>query len=174
MSGNPGLVTHAYADGPNSYTISATATVSETVAHGQSTFKAKSIDVAVDNVAPTVSIAGTSSVDEGSTYTLTLTATDPGADTIGSWAIDWGDGTKDPVSGNPGSVTHAYADGPNSYIISATATDEDGTHNAQDPIDVTVTNVAPTLTISGDSAVDEGSTYTLTLSATDPGSDTIG
>ena len=34
------------------------------------------------------------------------------------------------MTGNPSSVTHVYADGPNSYTVSATATDEDGTFAA--------------------------------------------
>ena len=39
---------------------------------------------------------------------------------------------------------------------------------------MTVDNVAPTIALSGNSNVDEGSTYTLTLGAiTDPGTDTV-
>lgn len=33
----------------------------------------------------------------------------------------------EPISGNPSSVEHVYADGLNNYLITATATDEDGT-----------------------------------------------
>ena len=60
---------------------------------------------------------------------LTLGAADPGADTIGHWSIDWGDGAVQAVDGNPPSVTHAY-DGPGHYTIHATASDEDGTFSA--------------------------------------------
>ncbi|MCD4728702.1 MAG: putative Ig domain-containing protein, partial [Pirellulales bacterium] len=42
------------------------------------------------------------------------------------------------------------------------------------PDDVSVTNVAPTLTLGGDSVVDEGAPYTLTLGTVDdPGQDTV-
>src|SRR5262245_64103599 len=88
------------------------------------------------------------------------------------WVVTWGDGTTSTVMGNPSSVTHVYADGDADYTISATAADEDGTWNANS-LAVHVRNVAPTLTIAGPSAVDEGSLFTLALSATDPGTDTI-
>ncbi|NOX55975.1 MAG: tandem-95 repeat protein, partial [Planctomycetes bacterium] len=82
--------------------------------------------VFVWSVAPTVNISGTPSVDEGSAYTLNLSASDPGSDTITGWTIDWGDGTVQTISGNPSSVTHVYDDGPNTYAIKAIASDEDG------------------------------------------------
>src|SRR5262249_44400253 len=89
------------------------------------------VTLTVNNVAPTLTLSGASAVNEGSTYTLGLASSDPGADTISSWTITWGDGS-DPqtVTGNPSSATHVYADGPNNYTISATATDEDGTYAA--------------------------------------------
>src|SRR5262245_49063126 len=76
------------------------------------------------------------------------------------------------MTGSPSSVTHVYADGDADYTISATAADEDGTWNSNS-LAVHVRNVAPTLTVSGPSAVDEGSVYTLGLASTDPGADTI-
>ena len=93
---------------------------------------------------------------KGPAYTLNLSSSDPGADTITQWTINWGDGTQ-VVAGNPTSVTHTYADGDANYTISATATDEDGTYAAGNTVSVTVHNVAPTLAISGASDVNEGS-----------------
>tara|TARA_E500000305_G_scaffold36763_3_gene28012 strand:+ start:86 stop:17857 length:17772 start_codon:yes stop_codon:yes gene_type:complete len=86
--------------------------------------------VSVLNVAPTLTISGNATVDEGATYTLNLSASDPGTDTITEWSIDWGDGNVETVSGNPSTVTHDYANGLSSYTISATATDEDGAYNS--------------------------------------------
>ncbi len=57
--------------------------------------------VTVNNVAPTLAISGAASVNEGSTYTLNLSSSDPGADTISQWTINWGD-TAQVVTGNPG------------------------------------------------------------------------
>jgi len=93
--------------------------------------------VTVNNVAPTLAINGAASVNEGSSYTLNLSSTDPGADTISKWTINWGDGTQ-VVSGHPSSVTHTYADGTHNYTISATATDEDGTYAAGNTVAVIV------------------------------------
>ena len=140
--GNPSSVTHTYADGTTNYTISATATDED------GTFAAgNTVAVTVNNVAPTLTISGAASVNEGSSYTLNCRLRS-GADTISQWTINWGDGTQ-VVSGNPSSVTHTYADGTDSYTISATATDEDGTYAAGNTVAVTVNNVAPTLAISG-------------------------
>ena len=65
--------------------------------------------IAVANVAPTLTLTGDATVDEGSVFTLSLSATDPGADTITQWDINWGDGQTETVSGNPPSVQHTYA-----------------------------------------------------------------
>jgi len=56
----------------------------------------------VVNVAPTIPLTGTASVDEGLLYTLTLgTVVDPGADMITSYQVKWGDGTSESFSGSP-------------------------------------------------------------------------
>jgi Ca2+-binding RTX toxin-like protein len=83
-------------------------------------------------------------------YTLDLAATDPGDDTITSWAIDWGDGTPvDLIPGNPATVTHTFADGTAPRTITATATDEDGAYEAAKQ--VSVNNVIPTVGFTGSS-----------------------
>jgi photosystem II stability/assembly factor-like uncharacterized protein len=176
VTGNTLAVVHVYANGPNDYTITATAfdddvpvVVSGTVA------------VHVNPVPPTLIISGASSIVEAATYTLGLSGTYPITDADGdkilNWTITWGDGTVQTVLGNPSQVTHVYADGPASYTISATATDDLSTYNAGNTVAVNVLVVAPTLTISGASSIAEGSTYTLTLAgsypATEPDGDTI-
>ena len=81
-------------------------------------------------MAPTVAISGDASVNEGSSYSLTLGAvTDPGTDTVSSYVVHWGDGNTNTYSTN-GAKTHTYADGPNDYTITVDLTDEDGTFNA--------------------------------------------
>ncbi len=104
-----------------------------------------SFNIIVNNVAPTLTISGAATVDEGSPYALNLASSDPGQDTISGWSINWGDGNIETVTGNPLSATHIYADGVNTYTISATATDEDGTYSANN-LGVAVNNVAPTAT----------------------------
>ena len=125
ISGNPSSVDHVYADGPSNSLIEAVAT------DGTNTYSPDLVLVEVLNVAPTLTIDGDSSVDEGSIYVLQLTSSDPGDDTISSWEIDWGDGNVQTVSGNPSTVEHVYADGDNEHAIAASATDEDGVYAAQ-------------------------------------------
>ena len=43
----------------------------------------------VYNVAPDIHLAGNYWVDEGSQYSLTFSATDPGHDTISLWRVAW-------------------------------------------------------------------------------------
>src|SRR5262249_16646329 len=147
VSGNSANVSHTYADGDASYTISATATNEDgTYAAGNTVL------LAVLNVAPALAISGAADTNEGSSYTLNLSSSDPGTDTITQWTINWGD-TIEVVSGNPSSATHTYADGDASYTISASATDEDGTFAGGNTVGVAVHNVAPALAISGASDV---------------------
>jgi Ca2+-binding RTX toxin-like protein len=124
----------------------------------------------VNNVAPTLAISGGANVNEGSTYTLNLSSSDPGADTISSWTINWGDGNTQVVSGNPSSVTHVYADGnaTSNFTITATATDEDGTYAAGNTVAMSVNNVAPTANAGGPYATFDDTPIVLTGSATDP------
>src|SRR5262249_4123326 len=128
----------------------------------------------------TLNLSGAASVNEGSAYTLNLSssypASDPDSDTIGSWMITWGDGSVQTVTGNPASVPHTYTDGPNTYTITATAGDDDGSYAAGNTVRVAVNAVAPSLSLSGATSVAEGSPYTLNIAATyanDPDSDTI-
>ena len=73
---------------PEQLPISATATDED------GTFAAgNTVAVTVNNVAPTLAISGAAAVNEGALYTLNLSSFDPGADTITSWTINWGDGT---------------------------------------------------------------------------------
>ncbi|MEK6258189.1 MAG: PKD domain-containing protein [Planctomycetota bacterium] len=180
-----GLVEHTYADG------SVTRNITVDYTNGSGTFlnKANPFEVQVDNVAPTVVAAGASNVDEGTPYTLNIGAvTDPGVDTVISYTIDWGDGSDpdgDEILGETitvaalasaeGQVQHTYVDGLNTHVITVDVTDGDGTFlDRADFLSVQVDNVAPTVAISGDSNVDEGSPYTLNVGAvTDPGVDTV-
>jgi hypothetical protein len=157
-------VTHVYAGGPTNFTISATATDED------GTYSAgNTVAVHVNYVAPTLTLSGPATANEGATYTLNLSASNPGQATINQWVITWGDGAVQTVSGNPSSVTHVYADGPNNFTISATATDAHGTYNAGNTVAVHVNNVPPTADgISGPSSGARGQARTFTLIVSDP------
>jgi uncharacterized repeat protein (TIGR01451 family) len=88
--------------------------------------------IVVSNIPPTLTTTGGSYTFIGEVYTLNLSATDPGDDTITSWTINWGDGSIVTYAGNPASVTHTYNNlGFTSNII-ASASDEDGTYLQND------------------------------------------
>src|SRR5207253_760697 len=131
--------------------------------------------VTIHNVAPSIAISGNANVNEGSSYSLTLGAvSDPGTDTVTSYVVHWGDGSSDTYATN-GAKRHIDADGPNDYNVTVDLVDEDGTFtNAANALSMHVNNVAPSINISGNADVNEGSAYSLTLGAvTDPGSDTV-
>ena len=94
-------LSHTYTD-DGSYTVTVTVTDSE---GGQSS---DTILVSVINVAPTLTISGDASVDADAIYTLGLSASDPGDDTIASWQINWGDDQIGILTGDPTSATHVY------------------------------------------------------------------
>ena len=74
-------------------------------------------ELVVNNVDPSVALSGAPSVDEGSTYTLTLGAiTDPGTDAVSQYIVDWDDGNSD-IYTTGGDKTHTYADGPTTPTI---------------------------------------------------------
>ncbi len=147
--------------------------------------------VTVANVAPTITISGPATIEEGEGYILDLSASDPGDDVIASWTIDWGDGSDSVVvPGSSDSVSHIYADDSagGTFGITVTATDEDGSY--VETTQVTVENVAPVTALSGIGtptaqlagpeptngavAVNEGSNFILQIAApSDPGDDTV-
>ncbi|MCA9184992.1 MAG: hypothetical protein KDA99_05210, partial [Planctomycetales bacterium] len=87
-----------------------------------------STTLTIINVAPTLTASGAATAAGGATYTLTLTDTDPGNDSISSWTVNWGDGSIDTYAGDPASVTHVYSNSLSGFTlnISVSAIDEDG------------------------------------------------
>ena len=130
------------------------------------------LGVAVDNVAPTVSVTGGDGPAlRGREQTFTLTAADPSpADQSAefTFAIDWdGDGAADEVVRGPSGTRVGHTFGGNGvFAVRATASDKDGGASAAAGPDVTVTAAIlqtdpsdPTLTV-------------LTVAGT-PGDDTV-
>src|SRR5207248_1347999 len=160
----------SFPDGDASSTVSVQATDSDGDAGNTD-----SQSVTIHNVAPSIAISGNANVDEGSAYSLSLGAvTDPGADTVSSYVVHWGDGQSDSYTAN-GAKSHTYADGASDHSITVELVDEDGTFlDRANALSVHVNNVAPSIAISGDASVNEGSSYSLSLGAvTDPGTDTV-
>lgn len=171
ISGAPGTATTArFEHAAHTYADNGTYTVTVMIQDDDASAVARQFQIVVHNVAPTLSLSGLASVNEGAVYTLNLSEIDPGADTISSWTINWGDGTQT-VAGNPASVTHKFVDGKKSYVISATATDEDGAYTAGNTVSVTVRNVVPVLNIVRNVSGTDGLTVSVTGTISDPGAD---
>src|SRR5207244_3501553 len=92
--------------------------------------------------------------------------------------VNWGDGSFPDTTFDVGSTgtipaqSHTYADGPNDYTVTVTV--DDGTDHPSKTFSVHVNNVPPSIAISGNANVDEGSSYSLSLGAvSDPGTDTV-
>jgi len=123
---------------------------------------------------PTIELVGAATVSESATYMLTLgDISDAGGVTVTDYIVNWGDGSSNTYTAG-GAVTHSYPDGQVARTITVDLIDADGTHPSAGMLNLTVNNIAPTIALSGASAVNEGSPYTLTLGAvTDPGTDTV-
>jgi WD40 repeat protein len=76
-----------------------------------------------DRTVPSVLISGAGKIASGVPYALNLTTDEA----VNQWAINWGDGNTQTVSGNPSSLSHSYVGGTANYAISASARRTDGT-----------------------------------------------
>lgn len=114
----------------------------------------------------TISLLGASSVVEGIAYQLTL-STVTGAGTVTGYVVHWGDGAIDTYTTN-GVKTHIYT-GAAVETITVDVVDENGTHISAGTKSVTVISAGPggpvTISLSGDSTVEEDVAYQLTLGA---------
>jgi hypothetical protein len=123
-------------------------------------------------------VLSAAAVNEGSPLTLAGAFADADLGQTHTVVIDWGDGTAPTMLELDAGVhafnaEHAYADDAAApRTIVATVTDP---FNAGDSAatQVSVVNVAPTLTLSGADAMAEGALYALNLASSDPGDDTI-
>jgi hypothetical protein len=117
------VASHRYAD-DGVYRI----TLSVTDAEGAWSIARQTITVA--NVAPTIALSGPARILDGQTFRLTGVVTDPGADVVKGWKIDWDDGGE-PQSFEAGAnavFSHVYKGitEPRIAKIVATVMDEDG------------------------------------------------
>jgi large repetitive protein len=136
--------------------------------------------VTVNNVAPSVTVTGTSPVDEGGPYAYSYSWTDPGSDDtfpVAGNSVSCGPkGTASDKVFTPASKTGSFKctfsddSGAGTFAVSATVTDDDGgvgTGTKQ----VTVANVAPQVNLTGPDTADEGDTKTYSYTITDAGTD---
>jgi hypothetical protein len=156
-------------------------TVTITADDGQGHVTSTMFSLTVVNVAPTVTLdpGNDLSVNEGSAeHTYSYTISDPGNDTVTGVSTSCGaSGDKvadsDTNTDSAGSFACTFHDGPAFSMISASATDSDGSAGAADTQTVSVANVAPTASATNNGPISEGGSATITASQTDPGADTF-
>lgn len=130
---------HTYADNAE-YLISVTAD------DGAEITLNDEITAIVTNVPPSLTLTGPANIEEAAVYTLGIgQASDPGDDTLTACQLDWGDGSplQDCLAALGSNLVHTFADGPANHTIRLHLTDEDGTYQDVDTLDVSVTNLAP-------------------------------
>jgi hypothetical protein len=150
-------------DGPTSRTVS----VRVTDAQGLSDTDSATVNVV--NADPTITaINDDGPADEGiGAITVTVTATDVAADDGSlTYEFDFDNNGVYEVSQSSNFAAHVFADS-GTHRVNVRVTDGDGGVDVGS-IDVTVRNVAPTVTVSAPSDIALGSLFTLTLNAADP------
>jgi len=162
----------ATTDGPDE---SQTVTITADDGHGgiQTTFS-----LVVNNVAPTVTLSGPSSANEGDTKSYSFIVSDPGDDTFSVVSASCGtngtfsNGVFDGVTG-AGSFDCTFPDGPASSNVSVQVADSENANSNTDTIAVAVANVAPTVSLSGAISANEGDITSYSFTVSDPGDDTF-
>ncbi len=124
--------------------------------------------VSVNNVSPTASLTGPSSGSEGQQLSYTASATDPSATDSASLSYAWAvvDSNNNTITNGTGTAPAFTPPDNGSYTVNVVATDPDGGADAAS-MTVTVTNVAPTLSITGSASGAEGSASSWTLVGAD-------
>jgi hypothetical protein len=147
---------------------SGTADVKATVADDDGGADTDTINVTVANVAPSATFNAPSAVDEGSDISISLTSVvDPGTADTFEYRFKCGDGL---WSAYGASSSHACPTDDNGVVtVKGQVRDDDGGESAVYSADVSVNNVAPSVTLTGDATANEGDTNSYSYSWTDPG-----
>ncbi len=114
---------------------------------------------------PTVSTSGTTSVDTGNIITFTATATGTGL--TYQWYNDSGEAPAQ-IAGATSNTLTRTAGATGAFDYYAVVTDSNGEHAQSSDSEVLV-SPAPTVSVSGTTAIDTGQTITLTATATGTG-----
>jgi PKD repeat protein len=138
-----------------------------TVSDGELTSEPATVSIRVTeaNVAPTATVSGPTTAAEGSTVTLSAAGSvDPDGSIV---AVEWDLGDDGSVDGTS---TTFDVTSPDDAVVTVrlTVTDDEGATGTTTAT-VTFTNVAPTVTLSGDLAVGSDRRVTRSGSFTDPG-----
>jgi len=146
----------------HTYAAPGTFTATLTVTDDDSGVGSDTMNVTVQNLAPTVSIQAPTTGNEGDLLTFTGSFTDGGSGHTFLW--DFGDGT----TATTQNATHTYADN-NTYSATFTVTDSGGSAGSAAHT-LLINNVNPVAGAGADLTANEGDLLTFTATATDAGS----
>ena len=160
----------------------ATDTFTYTVSDGNGGTDTATVTVTItgQNDAPVVTLSALNdlSVDEGSNHTYLFSVEDvDNGDTFTVDLADCGDfadqvGTTS-VTPTGGSFVCTFPDGPETTDVTVRVEDAAGALSNTASQTVTINNVAPTVSLSGDGAANEGTSHTYDFLTDDPGEDTF-
>lgn len=138
-----------------------------------------SLAVHAPNLPPTADPGGPYSIIELQPLSLHATGSDPEGDNLGFfWDVN-GDGNFNDATGTNPLLSWqqlnalGIVDGPSTFNVRVRADDGHGNVVTSDPTTLTINDLAPTLTINGAATATAGTSYSLSLSATDPNNDAI-
>ena len=122
------------------------------------------------NASPTLAAIAPQSVAEGGIVTVQVQAADPDSTAL-TYSISGGGANASASISTTGLITLTGLDGAAAETITVRVSD--GNTFAERLFNLTVTNVAPTLTVTGAATATTGVPYTLQFGASDPGRDTV-
>ena len=153
----------------NTYPQNGNFTIVVTITDDDTGSVTQTLNVTVNNVAPTINAGTNASIGEGSTFTRNGTITDPGVlDTLTGATVDYGDGSGvQPLTVTSGNfnLSHLYNDS-GTFTVTLTATDSDGGVGTTSFV-ITVNNLPPVPNAGADATLGEGVQFTRTGSITD-------
>jgi hypothetical protein len=133
--------------------------VSARAVNGDGFVTIASTTVTIDNLPPTIALAGGSTVAPSVPFVISFSASDPGDDRVLAWEVDWGDGSgSQQLGSNTSGAQHTFSE-PGDYSIVVTATDEDTSVSAAKVVQVRVAQAQ--VSAGGPYTIAEGDSLTL-------------
>ena len=137
----------------------------------------KTAAAAGPNMDPVAEAGSDQTIAEGESLTVDGSGSSDADGSIVQYAWDLNnDGSFEETGVTPtiawSTLVGANIDDDGSYVVALRVTDDDGAQHT-DTFNLTVTNTAPTFTVTADSSVEVGTLFSLDISASDPGDDLI-